>query len=84
MRTDKPKPLNNEKDPGLHFICPHGSGCKLFPGHQFSREAGVGFANLTGDANGDPLFSYKVGGGMNIGLGGHWELHPDLFFVRKG
>lgn len=50
----------------------------------FHAKAGVGFANLTGDANGDPLFSYKVGVGMNIGLGGHWELHPDLFFVRKG
>ena len=50
----------------------------------FHAKAGVGFANLTGDANGAPLFSYKVGVGMNIGLGGHWELHPDLFFVRKG
>ncbi|MCL1608397.1 MULTISPECIES: porin family protein [Mediterranea] len=50
----------------------------------FHAKAGVGFANFTGDANGDPLFSYKVGVGMNIGLGGHWELHPDLFFVRKG
>lgn len=36
----------------------------------FHAKAGVGFANLTGDANGDPLFSYKVGVGMNIGLGG--------------
>lgn len=50
----------------------------------FHAKAGVGFANLTGDANGDPLFSYKVGVGAEIGLGGNWALQPTLFFVRKG
>lgn len=50
----------------------------------FHAKAGVGFANFTGDANGDPLFSYKVGVGAEIGLGGNWALQPTLFFVRKG
>lgn len=50
----------------------------------FNVKAGAGVANLNGDADGDPLFSYKVGVGAEIGLGGNWALQPTLFFVRKG
>ena len=50
----------------------------------FNVKAGAGIANLNGDADGDPLFSYKVGVGAEIGLGGNWALQPTLFFVRKG
>lgn len=50
----------------------------------FNVKAGAGIANMNGDADGDPLFSYKVGVGAEIGLGGNWALQPTLFFVRKG
>lgn len=50
----------------------------------FNVKAGAGIANLNGDVDGDPLFSYKVGVGAEIGLGGNWALQPTLFFVRKG
>ena len=50
----------------------------------FNVKAGAGIANMNSDADSDPLFSYKVGIGAEIGLGGNWALQPTLFFVRKG
>ena len=46
--------------------------------------ARAGIANQTGDADGDPHYSYTLGVGADIGVGGNWALPPTLFFVRKG
>lgn len=50
----------------------------------FNVKGGIGIANLSGDANGNALFSYKLGVGAEYKLANNWSIQPSLLFVRKG